>query len=319
MMLVSNFQKRIRGEIVMRRRLSGSGLLLLSLVLIQLLCACRGVVPGTGSEDIVDMPETIEPTEQPEPSATVEPTASIEPDETDELSVEQLGEPYEFKGRVRDDMPEYTFALSLVNDHSVPETYVFVQVWDEGENLIQEQRVYEVEWHPSKDLKFADLNFDGYRDLIWSRVWGGANGVMATLVWNPDEGQFDEQSIAGGSSFLIDYENQRHLAVERIWAAGHSFTVYEYRNGESIRTRELVSELLRSDEYDFYGLVYPENEEDWFWHITEYDFDGEKRILLEDFLTGGPGEENEQRYYDEYESPNSYFALHTDVWEKLPS
>jgi hypothetical protein len=181
--------------------------------------------------------------------------------ETPEPAVETPEEPrddprllsYTLRARVRDDMPEYTFVVTGEwGDTS--DAYAFatkIEAFDETSAVILsydlETMMY-AEMADTSGLHAADVNFDGFRDIIVLESFGGAHGnswyhcwlwdeVSASFVYNESFGSICNPSI--------DREKQRVYSTGGSGAAYHAWHIFEFIDGNYAETSTL--ELMFSD------------------------------------------------------------------------
>ncbi len=159
-------------------------------------------------------------------------------------------------GRLREDMPEFTFRLTAYYDLR-RESYALqtIDVY-QGDTLLQAISIPELTWEgqTSQDtLEFVmeDVNFDGYQDIL---VFDVLNGNYRTewiyLVWNAEEQKFENDIRLNQISLAVfDQEKQLIYGMERGGAAYHYYSTYQYIDGEIVKIHYYEEEgLAISDE-----------------------------------------------------------------------
>lgn len=155
----------------------------------------------------------------------------------------------EHKGRLREDMAEFTFLLTA--DYNLQtETYELqtLEVY-EGDTRLQTVSIPEMTcfgqtaiWDSMADtlgFTLEDLNFDGYQDI---RLYDTQNGNYRVesiyLVWNPVSRQFEQDARLNAISLAaFDQEKKLIYGMERGGAACHYYSTYQYIDGEPVKIR----------------------------------------------------------------------------------
>ncbi len=197
-----------------------------------------------------------------------------------EIPTEELAAFYEWKnaastitvtqkGRLREDMPEFTFRLSAYWDLQ----------WDgyalqsleicEGDTVLQtisipelaifgQTRIYD-SMEDTLGFELEDVNFDGYLDI---RQYDTSNGNYREewiyLVWDPGEYRFEyDASLNQISLATFDQEEQLIYGMERGGAVCHYYSTYQYISGEPVKIRYVEEEgiLLDDDKLNVFCIA----------------------------------------------------------------
>lgn len=167
------------------------------------------------------------------------------------------------KGRLREDMPEFTFRLNAYWDLQ----------WDgyalqsleicEGDTVVQtisipeltafgQTRIYDT-MEDTLGFELEDVNFDGYLDI---RQYDTPNGNYRQewiyLVWNHDEYKFEYDARLNQISLAtFDQEEQLIYGMERGGAVYHYYSTYQYIDGEPVKIRYVEEEGIFLDDDQF--------------------------------------------------------------------
>ncbi|MBQ4557403.1 MAG: hypothetical protein IJA60_07145 [Clostridia bacterium] len=140
--------------------------------------------------------------------------------------------------------------------------------------------------HPpmAKDiLTFADVNFDGIEDLCLKLGSFGAQGAVNVRAYL---GNDDYETYTLCESFedipnpVIDAENRQILGTNRESAGEYSYRKFEFKNGEFVKTLELLynvdnetveigGEVLSAEEFTISGSEWDIESTKWFNILTE--------------------------------------------------
>lgn len=72
--------------------------------------------------------------------------------------------------------------------------------------------------------EFVDLNFDGYFDVSLLAFIGGTRNAGSNIwLFDPDENQFDYNSVLSGRSLKVDSTKQE---LTNGWTGGHTAAIY---------------------------------------------------------------------------------------------
>lgn len=142
------------------------------------------------------------------------------------------------KGRLREDMPEFTFRLTAYLDLTVGDYALQSIEVCEGNTVLQtisipeltlfgQTRIYD-SMEDTLGFALEDVNFDGCLDI---RQYDTSNGNYRQewiyLVWNPDEYQFEYDARLNQISLAtFDQEEQLIYGMER-GGAGRSITIIQ--------------------------------------------------------------------------------------------
>lgn len=164
------------------------------------------------------------------------------------------------KGRIREDMPEFTFELTAYWDMERG-CYALqsVEVRDGDKALqtisIPELALFDATWiydsmKATLGFELEDVNFDGYLDI---RQFDTPNGNYRQewiyLVWNPEKYMFEHDARLNDISLAVfDQENKLIYGMERSGAANHYFSTYQYIDGEPVMIEYTTQEGIWLDD-----------------------------------------------------------------------
>lgn len=116
-------------------------------------------------------------------------------------------------------------------------------------------------------MAFADINFDGAKDIVLTAGYFGNQGLCYEFgwIWNQKSGRYEfspSYSMIGNPS--IDSEHQLVRSSWRNWAASHSWAIYRYVDGAFEIQSRLTEELLFEEDIPE-DLEVPEGAEVWRW------------------------------------------------------
>lgn len=153
------------------------------------------------------------------------------------------------KGRLREDMPEFTFRLNACWDLQWDGFALLSLEICEGDTVLQtisipelalfgQTRIYD-SMGDTLGFELEDVNFDGYLDI---RQYDTSNGNYRQewiyLVWNPDEYKFEHDARLNQISLAtFDQEEQLIYGMERGGAMYHYYSTYQYIDGELVKIR----------------------------------------------------------------------------------
>lgn len=241
-------------------------------------------------------------------------------------------------GRLREDMPEFTFELTTYYDLQSGYYPVQTIVVRDGDTVLQTISIPELTFwgqtanHDTDTLGFTleDVNFDGYQDI---RLYDTPNGNYRVewiyLVWNPAANRFEQDKRLNEISLAqFDQEKQLIYGMERGGAAYHYFSTYQYIDGEIVKIRYEEEEgLWQSDEqirqyYEMAGKkTDAESFEGYYHHVMEQnETTGELETTLEEYIffpvVSEDGDDTEDGN-DTEESEQNGEELHVDVSSEL--
>lgn len=242
----------------------------------------------------------------------VENAAAEQRMEFTEPAIEELASFYEEKrgedftvsidGRLREDMPEFTFELTAYYDLQTGYYPVQTIAVRDGDTVLQTISIPELTFfgqtanHDTDTLGFTleDVNFDGYQDI---RLYDTPNGNYRVewiyLVWNPAANRFEQDKRLNEISLAqFDQDKQLIYGMERGGAAYHYFSTYQYINGEIVKIRYEEEEgLWQSDEQirQYYEMAGKETDaesfEGYYHHVMERnETTGELETTLEEYV-----------------------------------
>lgn len=287
----------------------------MALFISLLLSACGNVKDTTGKTDSTTA--TFESVQQNQTESTRQeplsqeisiqsPAVECETQESEHFYEEQEDHLITItqKGKLRQDMPEITFALSAFYDFQL-ESYALqtVDVYQDNTLLqtisIPELTLYGQTYISSSfqdtlGFELEDVNFDGYQDI---RLFDTLNGNYRTewvyLVWNPAEQQFQHDSRLNQISLAsFDQEEQLIYGMERSGAACHYLSTYQYIDGEIVKIRYYEEEGRNlSDEQikQYYDIASVKTSgvsfEAWYEHTMERNAaSGELETVCEEYV-----------------------------------
>lgn len=167
---------------------------------------------------------------------------------------------YEINARLREDMPKYRFAATGVTrgaDEWMTGYVMGLEVYDEnGLSLLSADFSQalndEVTGNPvynemmdTMGLHVADVNFDGYKDVIILNDFSGAHGNTwyACWLWNPETSSFVEsESFAGICNPALDPEKKFIYSTGGSGASNQEWDIYQFIDGEFVVTNSLSYE-----------------------------------------------------------------------------
>ena len=174
-------------------------------------------------------------------------------------------------GRLRDDMPEFTFELAAHFDLETGSYAVESLAVYDGDTLLQTISIPELSmngrtfttdsYKDTLGFELEDLNFDGYQDIrLYDTLNGNYRVEWIYLVWNSDECFFENDKRLNEISLAaFDQDQQLIYGMERGSADSHYFSTYQYIDGDVVKIRyEEEAAIGLSDEqiaryYDMAG------------------------------------------------------------------
>lgn len=257
----------------------------LSISLLILLTACTVSSPSSAVWE--GQPST--PSSTPKPSLSSDSSVNVSPTEESRLHT------YEITARLHEDMPTYRFvATGIVKGTDDWDTgfILGLDVYDEnGMYILSEDFSYMDDGKiygnyalynmmDTMGMHVVDANFDGYRDVIIIKDFGGAHSNSWYDCWLWD---VETASFAHSESFAAICNPAFDAELECIYSWGGSGveywggSIYKYSNGEFILTNHLDGNWTQVVEW---ALV-----------------NGEMVIVREVYLgTGNSDEEVEQKW-----------------------
>lgn len=164
------------------------------------------------------------------------------------------------KGRLREDMPEFTFRLDAYWDLQWDGYALQSLEISEGDTVLQtisipeltlfgQTRIYD-SMEDTLGFELEDVNFDGYLDI---RQYDTSNGNYRQewiyLVWNPGEYKFEYDARLNQISLAtFDQEEQLIYGMERGGAVYHYYSTYRYIDGEPVKIRYVEEEGILLDD-----------------------------------------------------------------------
>ena len=141
-------------------------------------------------------------------------------------------------------------------------------------------------------LHFADINFDGYKDVIILNDFSGAHGNTwyDCWLWNPETSLFIEsQSFTDICNPVLDPENKYIYSTGGSGAGNQTWDIYQYIGDEFAVTNSLSYEVTNEG-----------------YHFTEQKLvNGEMEIVRDDIL--------QTDSFDDALSAAGY--IHDDFWQ----
>lgn len=243
--------------------------------------------------------------------STEEETVSADGDSASVFTVTQ-------KGRLREDMPEFTFYLTAYWDAQWDSYALQSLEICEGGTVLQTIDIPELTlfgrtgiYDDMKDtLGFGleDVNFDGYLDI---RQFDTPNGNYRQewiyMVWNPAENRFEHNTRLNEISLAtFDQEEELIYGMERGGAALHYYSTYQYMDGKPVKIRYVEEEgvYLDDDRSRAYCLAASGKDDavgegNWYYiHVMERNGEtGELETVSEEYVFDSD-EENEELRVD---------------------
>ena len=221
------------------------------------------------------------------------------------------------KGRLREDMPEFTFYLTAYwNVQWGSYALQSIEVC-EGDAVLQTISIPELSlsgqtqiYQSDKEaLGFGleDVNFDGYLDI---RQYDAPNGNYLQewiyLVWNPEKQMFEhDERLSRIPLASFDQEEQLIYGMARGGAMLHYYSTYQYIDGEPVKIRYEEEEGIFLSDYEsreFFIAASGKDEAtpyEGFWlyiHVMERnEATGELETVSEEYVFESDGEEEELR------------------------
>lgn len=156
----------------------------------------------------------------------------------------------------------------------------------------------------SDRISFADINFDGEKDIVLSAGHFGNQGLLRELGWifDRETGRYEASpTYYGIANPEIDAEHQLVRSSWRNWAASHSWAIYRYLDGKFVVQGVLTEEFLSKDGIPS-ELEVPEGTGVWCWKEEIYE-NGEVAEVKTYYAVDAAGEEMVypealERYYE---------------------
>lgn len=164
------------------------------------------------------------------------------------------------KGRLREDMPEFTFVLTAYRDIGWGSYALQSLEIREGDTVLQtiaipeltvfgQTQIYD-SMEDTLGFELEDVNFDGYLDI---RQYDAPNGNYREewiyLVWDPGENRFEHDARLNQISLAtFDQEEQLIYGMERSGAACHYYSTYQYIDEELVKIRYVEEEGVYMDD-----------------------------------------------------------------------
>lgn len=203
-------------------------------------------------------------------------------------------------GRLREDMPEFTFELTAYYDLQTGYYPVQMIAVRDGDTVLQTISVPELtlfgqtNTNETDTLGFTleDVNFDGYLDI---RLYDTPNGIYRKewiyLVWNPTKRQFEQNKRLNEIS-LAQFDQEQQLIYGMEHDGADYYSTYQYIDGEIVKIRyEEEKGLVKSDEqirqyYEMAGVeTDAESFEGYYHHVMERkEATGELETTLEEYI-----------------------------------
>ncbi len=208
------------------------------------------------------------------------------------------------RGRLREDMPEFTFELTAYWDMDDRYGLQSIEVRD-GDRILQTISIPELacfratwiyDWMDTLGFALEDVNFDGYLDI---RQFDTSNGNYRQewiyLVWNPEKYMFEHDARLNEISLAaFDQEKKLIYGMERGGAIYHYYSTYQYIDGELVKIKYEEREGLLLDDWqveEFCAAASGKEEEtgyegSWYYeHVMERDsVTGELETVSEEYV-----------------------------------
>ena len=147
--------------------------------------------------------------------------------------------------RINLDMPQMRFDFTLCSRGWAAHLNSIEISWYETGEIIQE---IDLDILLLFGYDIADLNFDGYKDLV-IKVHPGSAGVLhVCFLYNPEENQFIFSLDLSLFNLRVDEENQVITSSEKLSGATHCTEYYRYVDGKLTMFKIVLKGV--SDEWD---------------------------------------------------------------------
>lgn len=194
---------------------------------------------------------------------------------------------YEINARLHEDMPEYRFVAAgktqMTDDWG--RGYVMgLEVYDENSLPILsadfsqtalDQVIGNAVYNQMMDtmgLHVADVNFDGYKDVIILNDFSGAHGNTwyECWLWNPETSSFvKSESFTGICNPALDPEKKSIYSTGGSGASNHGWDIYQFIDGGFVVTN---------------NLSYIETNEGYYHFIEQKLVNGKMEIVRDDVI-----------------------------------
>jgi len=208
-----------------------------------------------------------------------------------------------FTGNVFDDAPEFKFTINGYSDNDYACHANKIEIFDAiNNNKLQEMNFDDTDiflsYNKTLGFRLTDLNFDGYKDImfLYASTNAKANHLYYCWLWDKASQRFvDNKSFSNIFNPAIDRKNKQLLSIVANSAASHTWGMYIFSDGQFVLSNELTVELL----YDEMNTEEPK------WHYTESKLENGTMTVIKDFTNM-----QVKQYHDE----NSFWGLDSKKW-----
>ncbi|SEV86560.1 XAC2610-related protein [[Clostridium] fimetarium] len=228
--------------------------------------------------------------------------------ETEDTSNQIVKYTRSFTGKVFDDTPEFKFIINGYSDNDYACHANKIEIFDAINNQkLQEMNFDDTDiflsYNNTLGFRLTDLNFDGYKDImfLYASVSARANHLYYCWLWDKDSQRFVEnKSFSDIFNPAIDRKNKQLLSIVANNARSHTWGMYIFADGKFLLSNELTEELL----YDEINTNKPK------WHYTESKLENGTMNVIEDFTIIDNSNIQAEQYHDE----NSFWGLGSKKW-----
>jgi hypothetical protein len=176
---------------------------------------------------------------------------------------------YEINARLHEDMPEYRFVatgMTQTTDDWASGYVMGLEVYDENglpilsadfSQTVLDQVVGNAVYNQMMDtmgLHVADVNFDGYKDVIILNNFSGAHGNTwyDCWLWNPETSSFvKSESFADICNPALDPKKKCIYSTGGSGASNQEWDIYQFIDGEFVVTNSLSYTETNEGRYHF--------------------------------------------------------------------
>lgn len=213
-----------------------------------------------------------------------------------------------FTGKVFDDTPEFKFTINGYSDNDYLCHANKIEIIDTiNNNIIQEMNFDETNifliYNKTLGFRLTDLNFDGYKDImfLYSSASARANHLYYCWLWDKTSQRFVEnKSFSDIFNPAIDRKNKQLLSIVANNARSHTWGMYIFTDGKFMLSNELTEELP----YDEKSTDKPK------WHYTERKLENGIMTVVNDFTSI----DNQDMQVIQYYTENSFWELDSKKW-----
>ena len=228
--------------------------------------------------------------------------------ETEDTSNQIVQYTRSFTGKAFDDTPEFKFVINGYSDNDYVCHANKIEIIEAINNKkIQEMNFDDTDiflsYNKTLGFRLTDLNFDGYKDIMFlsASVNAKANHLYYCWLWDKNSQRFVEnKSFSDIFNPAIDRKNKQLLSIVANSAGSHTWGMYIFSDGKFVLSNELTEELL----YDEMNTNKPK------WHYTESKLENGTMTVIKDFTSIDNTNMQVKQYHDE----NSFWGLDSKKW-----